>query len=518
MSVVNISELKGTFQETPFAELLTEVAQSGLSGSFRLAHLETKAIVYVNNGEIAFAVSNLRQHRLYQILLQNNKIEKDTLAQIPNFTNDLELSQILIDKDILDKTSADEMFCLQIVQIIENILSWKTGGWSFSHLAQAKEGVHYDVNLNLLLTNYARNMSDDAIVNRFKSFDERFALAENQPLNPDLLPLEGFILSRMTREFVRIEAIKNQCGLSNAEILKTLYVLWLGNVIARKNWNSAFSESQIKDILSAKLTLKKAATVVTSSGITIQEDDVLELPTEEIAELDEDKLLEKYLHQVEIAESYYEILDVPVKANNSELKIAYFNLAKKYHPDRYHQEVDKALQQRVQNAFSEIARAYDTLKDEKARELYDFKLRKYLESIKDNKPVEVVGISKQPLKQDDKAREEFDQGFDLILNDQYEEAIPYLARAVQLMPGNASYHAYYGKALSGSTANQRFKAEAEIREAMKLDPENAGYRIMLVEFYIQFELLKRAEGELQRLLAQFPGNREAQNLLDSLAK
>jgi hypothetical protein len=52
---------------------------------------------------------------------------------------------------------------------------------------------------------------------------------------------------------------------------------------------------------------------------------------------------------------------------------------------------------------------------------------------------------------------------------------------------------------------------------MKLDPQNAGYRIMLVEFYIQFSLLKRAEGELQRLLTQFPNNKEAQILLDNLA-
>jgi hypothetical protein len=41
---------------------------------------------------------------------------------------------------------------------------------------------------------------------------------------------------------------------------------------------------------------------------------------------------------------------------------------------------------------------------------------------------------------------------------------------------------------------------------------------MLAEFFIQFNLLKRAEGELNRLLAVYPSNREARELLDSLRK
>ena len=39
---------------------------------------------------------------------------------------------------------------------------------------------------------------------------------------------------------------------------------------------------------------------------------------------------------------------------------------------------------------------------------------------------------------------------------------------------------------------------------------------MLAEFFIRVKLLKRAEGELKRLLSQFPDNKEARSLLDSL--
>ena len=57
-----------------------------------------------------------------------------------------------------------------------------------------------------------------------------------------------------------------------------------------------------------------------------------------------------------------------------------------------------------------------------------------------------------------------------------------------------------------------------MQTALKLDPSNPTFRILLAEFFIQHNLLKRAEGELKRLLAVFPSNREAQDLLASLKK
>ena len=63
---------------------------------------------------------------------------------------------------------------------------------------------------------------------------------------------------------------------------------------------------------------------------------------------------------------------------------------------------------------------------------------------------------------------------------------------------------------------QRHMAEAEMQAALKLDPNNPTFRILLAEFFIQFNLMKRAEGELKRLLSVFPSNREAQELLASV--
>ena len=63
---------------------------------------------------------------------------------------------------------------------------------------------------------------------------------------------------------------------------------------------------------------------------------------------------------------------------------------------------------------------------------------------------------------------------------------------------------------------QRHKAESEMQAAVRIDPDSPTFRIMLAEFFIQINLLKRAEGELTRLLDIFPGNREALTLLEKL--
>jgi predicted Zn-dependent protease len=115
----------------------------------------------------------------------------------------------------------------------------------------------------------------------------------------------------------------------------------------------------------------------------------------------------------------------------------------------------------------------------------------------------------------EQAAEHFDRGLTFLMDKDPEGALPHLTRAVHYAPNNARYHAYYGKALSADES-QRHKAEASMQKAVKLDPDDPALRMLLAEFFIQFKLMKRAEGELTRLLALFPTDRKAADLLEKL--
>jgi DnaJ-class molecular chaperone len=223
--------------------------------------------------------------------------------------------------------------------------------------------------------------------------------------------------------------------------------------------------------------------------------------------------LEEYLGRAEHAETYYDFLGVDPKADFAELKQAYFALAKMFHPDRFHSFGGEKFR-RIQTAFTELAQAHETLKNPESREVYDYKIRKELAEREKQQTKAAPGERSIQIEQ---AAEYFDRGFSLLMDSEFEAAIPFLTKAAHLHPKNGRYRAYFGKALSAD-GNQRHKAEAELQAAVKIDPYNATFRILLVEFFIQHNLVKRAEGELKRLLEVFPGNREALALMESLKK
>jgi curved DNA-binding protein CbpA len=226
--------------------------------------------------------------------------------------------------------------------------------------------------------------------------------------------------------------------------------------------------------------------------------------TAELVEFD----LEDVLKRIETAANYYQILGVEPAAKVAAIRKAYFGLAKMLHPDRYHNET-KELLRRVEKAFTELAQAHETLKNSATRQSYD--MRMHQAELDKERGVSETGGTRQ----EDRAAADFERGFALQLDGQFDAAVPYLARAVHYSPNNARYHAYYGKTLSADE-DQRHKAQNELLKAVQLEPSNVVFRLLLAEFYVKYKLLKRAEGELNRLLEIAPDNREARKLLDSL--
>jgi curved DNA-binding protein CbpA len=515
-------DINGNLTTHPVAELLVEIMQSRLSGSLRLSHHDSKTIVYMRDGEVVFAVSNQRRHRLFERLLQDGVITKQQLVAIPEFTNDFALVDRLREKHLYTEAEIKTLFTRQIEGILHDVIVWKEGVWVFSPLARLKEDINYKIDTPSILVEYGRNISKDAVVRRFKSFTESFGRKPTMPAQINLLPQEAFLLSRFENSFLKIEDIKQISHWSDMETLQKLYVLWLAGFLYRENWNAAFKEHQLSAISTAKLEVKKQAAPpvqIAQSAPPVKESPKPPAGSEAAGKAAPvaskiELTLEKYLKQVENAETHYELLDISHRATVAQIKQAYFNLAKRFHPDLFHKQTDAKTEQRIQHAFTEIAHAYEVLRDEETRKTYDFKLRKLLQELEKLSPEERAK-PKVEQKTLTEASEIFEHGFNLLMDEDFEGALPYIVRAVHLAPDNARYHAYYGKLLSMDN-NQRFKAEAELQAAIKLEADNPTFRIMLAEFFIQNNLVKRAEGELNRMLAVFPNNKEARALLDTL--
>ena len=525
MESQNNLETNGNLQINPFAELLAEISHYKLNGSLRLTSETQKIAVYFDAGEVVYAVSNARQHRLFEVLLQAGKVTKDQLVTVPEFTNDLALKQYLLENEPLEKKEFDRLFSSQIFEILKTALSWRTGDWTFSPLVRVKGDIQFSIDLRNTLLDYSRNLPTEETARKLHDAHASFGVRPASLAGVNLSTRESFVFSRFENVDLTVGEIQTVSGLPEAETRQIIYALWLGGLLVRRSWNAAFSERKIAAIQAARIALKKEEP--TAPPPVLQPERKKAETTvsnqKEIGETaksapDENPIsLEDYIKLTENAANLYEIFALAPDAATTTIKQIYFSLAKRFHPDLYHKETDADLLRRIQAAFTKLAHAYDTLKNADSRELYDFKMRKELTERKAVERAETTYEVLDTQKQNDQAAENFESGFSLLMNGNHDAATPFLARAAHFSGSNARYRAYYGKALTADN-KQRHKAENELQTAVKLDNQNAEYRIMLAEFFIQHNLFKRAEGELNRLLAISPNHRQAKTLLDSLPK
>jgi curved DNA-binding protein CbpA len=233
--------------------------------------------------------------------------------------------------------------------------------------------------------------------------------------------------------------------------------------------------------------------------------------------------IEAFLDRLRRAESHYDVLGVESTASAAELKSAYYDLARRYHPDRF-RKTAPALVTRLESAFARITQAYDTLRDDQLRASYNAKLqaRKKAQRIveKTAKPSEPVATpdavpTVRIIPAVERAANDFKEALAALEQGQRSLAAGLFASAARLVPNEPRYRAFYGQMLAAQE-NTRRAAEAELQAAIKLDPGNAEYRIMLAQLFRDLGFGIRAKGEAERAVAADPNNRKARDLLREL--
>jgi curved DNA-binding protein CbpA len=271
----------------------------------------------------------------------------------------------------------------------------------------------------------------------------------------------------------------------------------------------------------------KTSAVVEGEHVAEQTATVTAPRPEEESQTSDEETLDQFFIRIDNASNHYETLDVPVTADLGQIKRSYYSLARRYHPDKFHDQAQ--LHSRVESVFARITQAYETLTDGTARSAYDAKLtakeksRRLADSAP--KPDKRASTAPQKPKQGEQKRtpeagpetaeNSFKEGFAALQQGQTNLAITHLATAARVAPHEPRYRAYYGRALAAHKQTRRV-AETEIQAAIKLDPSNATYRVMLGELYSELGFIRRAQAEVQRALVIDPNNVAGQALLRKL--
>jgi tetratricopeptide (TPR) repeat protein len=226
----------------------------------------------------------------------------------------------------------------------------------------------------------------------------------------------------------------------------------------------------------------------------------------EIQELIESN--EEFLQELE-AKDYFEIFEVsPDSFTTAQVKTAYHEFVRQYHPDKYRRLNSEELNEIMENILNTFNTAYETLIDKE-------RLDEYIKTVfsKSNSVTSSPGPASSHLV----AKENFMQGKNLINAKHYAEAIGYLQRAVRIKPDDGDYHAYLGYAMS-KTIQYRREAEEHFLKAIELSPMNINTYLHLGRLYRDARLYHKAVKAFNDALQWDPENRIALKELEEIEK
>ncbi len=497
--------MNGQLSEQPLAELIREISSKSLGGRLRLEHDRVKVVVYFDAGKFRYAASNLRTHRMRDYLVKSELLSDQDLAQFNDRVADLDLIRVLCAQKLLSAAAAEGVQNRQVSDILRVALLWTEGTWEFDSRSRLSETLNLQIDTGSLLLDAGRRLPGTFTASRFANPAELISPTGAPLAQENLLPAEVFILSRLDSPMMLRDLIAVS-GLGEPAALGLVYSLALAGLIEREGWQSAFQDKQ-----PAPPPLVEIEKSVTAKP------DRSEVDLKEV---------ESFLERIKTAQTHYDVLDVNREVSAPDLKLAYYEFARRYHPDRF-RKTQTALVTRLESAFARITQAYDTLRDDKLRASYNSKLevRKKAARLADSAPKAAAPPAGTELATEDlagpvistvdRAELQFKEGFAALELGQRKVAQNLFAAAVSAVPNEARYRAFYGHMLAGDERTRR-SAEAELQAAIKLDPNNAEYRMMLAELYRDLGLKLRARAEAARAVAIDRNNRKARDLLRAL--
>lgn len=520
--------MTGKLNEHPLPELIREIVAEKLSGSLRVEQERIKAAVYFDKGTLRYAASNLRPHRLAEYLRRWRVITEEQFASLAlNGKSDAETARLLLEQKVLTKEALEDLRTRLAADVLRPALLWTDGAWTFEPRARLLDDAHVQVELAELLMEAARRFPVNLVAARFPNTNERVQAAQGVSNSLDLLPMEAFVLSRIDAP-LRLHELLAISGLTREETLQACYALALGGFVERDAWPRAFSPEEVEKALKTSAAAAERSAQAAQEAQTVQAARPSEVKKTEEAksvelEVDEKKELEELFERMSRATNYYQVLGVTRNVEQDAIKQTYHSLARRFHPDRFHQDAE--IHRRVEDAFAKIAQAYETLRDRKTRAAYDLKIAReqqaapatqaHTESRSEPQAPSSTAQASTPSTPAERAEESFQKGLTALKAGNYSTAFSSLAEAARLAPQVARYRAHYGEALAANV-QMRHSAEAEIQAAILIEPSNVSYRIMLARLYQNLGFIKRAQGELERARALDPQNEEAKKLLAQL--
>lgn len=469
--------------------------------------------LFFQKGVLVMVKTTHPQELLGEILLKLGKISVETFTQIDTYIDPTQsIGKTLIKNDLLTKEDLNDGLMFQMREVTLNIFPFFFGKYEFQTRKDLiRKRFEYKMDVPDLIEEGIRRMEYAPELEEF--FKAKIPFYKKKDCL-DRLTKEEKDLLRAVDGNSSTEELFDSTGSAPEFFWKSIYLFYCLNLIDVKE-KGAEEEVPVKEEKPKKAApkeRKKEKKAAPPEKEKVKKEKAREEEPEKPAKEKKEKLpkgvdekTQKRIEELDVLKSqiesmnYYQILDMDRDASQKDIKKAYFDMARKYHPDRFERDLPKETREMIEEVFGHITTAFQTLSNEKEKQDYD---------------AELDAPTKPDRKElDNMAETKFRQGKSLFSRGKYEAALVSFEEAIRLKSSKASYFVHLAKA-EAKVPSFHEKAEEDFLKALELEPWNVEGFIALGEFYEGEGLSVKAKRHFKKALDIDPDNETALKALD----
>jgi tetratricopeptide (TPR) repeat protein len=500
--------LRGSLLEESLPDVMRQIYTERRTGELLLINDVTRRRVFFETGRAIFASSNRKGDRLGEFMLRRGEISQTTFdLATSSLTRGRRFGRMLVEMNIITEEQLAKAVQEQILSIIYSLFEWTTGEFEF--VERAATNVPVDLRLNLSMADIilegVRRIRDFAVVRRGLGDLNRLIAPATDPLlrlqRASLKPQEQELLKRITEptDLLSLLVFSQQPA---AATIRALYGLASAGFLAYLPPPVVSQDTGFMTVTVVEEAVEPAPQPALNA--------TKELSASNDANDAAEEALRREIEEIRAridSDDPFTVLGVSREATVENLRSAYYEMSRRFHPDRFRQ-ASKALREEVEQIFPHLTDAYHRAR---AGMQYADGMSSSISGVMAGAIDMGAGKVMEPQIDEAQKRllaeaeQSYNTGLTHLVANRYHAAAEALSKAARLEPENAKYHASLALALS-KNAQRAKEAEQHFLQAIELDPNNAQHHALLGSLYTRLGLARRAESVYRQALKLDPQN------------
>lgn len=443
---------RGRLEDSPLPEVLRRIYLEQRKGTLVLSHGEEVRRLVFEKGELRTATSSRETQRIGAFLKRRGRLSDEDLSwalrEISRQSGS-RLGRTLVQQGLLPKSAIDAEMKRLVEEIVFSAFQWESGEYAFEpSTAVLDPDIALSLSTAAIIVEGIRRLPESPIFRERLGDGHRVLRLARDPMSRyqylPLTPQEAYVLSRIDG-VLEVDSLLAIAGGTRSLASKVIYALLSCGLV---EWKSDGRARRDTTGTPASLNVEVASEPAPSTP-------------------DHADLVRNTWRRIDWL-SHYDLLGVPRDASAAQIRRAYFERSRLFHPDLAHRADLAGLARELSAVFERLKVAHDTLADGAARAEYDRSL--------DDAPAVVFTEEAEadPDARRQLAERNFDRAKELFQEKDYHSAVELLREAIRFAPDRAEYRFWLGQV---ELKNEKWAERGieSLREATRLAPHRGDF-------------------------------------------